>query len=275
MASVPSKRVRAREASRDVGAPERLYYRTDGPYRGHAPDFYDGDALAAARRVVESWKAIRAEYDDNVRRGSDGMKPVFNPAGPSVPGWRSVNLQTYLWRFRRARKSFPKTAAIIDSTPGLTSAFFNLLEPHSSIPPHEGDSNAIIRFHLGLDVPPGDCAVRAGSEVRRCATGEVLAFCDARNHASWNATDQPRLVLVFDVILPAYRRRMRWICANVLAATVVIWLEGRLNVLLGQSAEDLHKSGKTIPLPQWIRTLLRRSIGVAFHLLLPIQRRLS
>ena len=250
---------------------EPPYYRTDGGYRGTAPYFFDLDGCAWADLLRANWQAVRREYEDNVRRGRDHVVDVFNPAGPKVSGWRSVNFQTYLWRYPRARRAFPITVALLDAIPGLTSAFINVLEPRSSIPVHQGDSNTTVRFHLGLDVPGGDCAVRVGPETRRCHNGELLAFCDAHEHASWNATAERRVVLVFDVMLPADQRRLRWICANVLSATGVIWLETRARVL--RRAEPLTQpTSTTLPFPAPIRTALRRAAGVAVYLWLPIQR---
>lgn len=252
-----------------------LYYRTDGPYRGDAPYWYDVEAQPWARRLRAEWRAIRDEYERNVRGGRDGVVPVFNPAGPSVPGWRSVNFQTYLWRYHRARREYPVTVGLLDEIPGLLSAFINVLEPHSGVPPHQGDSNAIMRVHVGLNVPEGDCALRVGPEARQCANGAVMAFCDAHDHASWNNTDAQRVVLVLDVLDPAYARRKHWICANVLSATAVVWLEARLARFRRTPADELHKSGKTLPLPQPIRTALRRALGIPLFLWLPLQRRLG
>lgn len=250
--------------ARPAGEPE--YYRTDGHYTGHAPAFYDVDQLPWAARVRAAWRAVRDEYEQNVGEGTDQVIDVFNPVGPKVPGWRSVNFQTYLWRFHRARRAFPVTVGLLESIPGFTSGYINVLDPHSAIPAHEGDSNTIMRCHLGLDVPAGDCGVRVGSETRTSANGTLLAFCDAQDHASWNATDARRVVLVFDVMLPVYRERQRWICANVLSATAVVWLETRLLTFTGAS-------GKPAVLPQPLRTALRAALGLALYLWLPIQRR--
>ncbi len=244
---------------------ESAYYRTDGPYRGNAPCFYDVDRFPWARRVRESWRAIRSEYETNVHRGTDRVVDVFNPTGPKVPGWRSVNFQTYLWRFDGPRRAFPFTVGLLESIPGLTSAFINVLEPHATIPAHHGDSNTIMRCHLGLDVPPGDCGVRVGAETRQCRNGALLAFSDAHEHTSWNATDERRVVLVFDVMLPAYREQARWICANVLAAVGVIWLEAHLRVFRRASTLDLRRSGKTVPFPRPVRTALRRTIALGVY----------
>jgi hypothetical protein len=251
---------------------ESAYYRTDGPYRGNAPCFYDVDRLPWARAVQQSWRAIRTEYETNIRRGTDRVVDVFNPTGPKVPGWRSVNFQTYLWRFDEARRSFPTTVALLESIPGLTSAFINVLEPHSTIPSHHGDSNTIMRCHFGLDVPDGNCGVQVGSETRQCRNGALIAFSDAHEHRSWNATDERRVVLVFDIMLPAYREHTRWICANVLAAVGVVWLEAHLRVFRRGSTLELRKSGKTIPFPQPVRTALRRALAVGVYLRLLAQR---
>jgi aspartyl/asparaginyl beta-hydroxylase (cupin superfamily) len=236
---------------------EAPYYRTDGPYAGGAPYFYDVEQFPAASKVRQHWQMIREEYEDNCRRGTDGVADVFNPTGPRIPGWKSVNFQTYLWRYHRARRSFPATVALLESIPDLTSAFINLLEPHSAIPPHDGDSQAIVRFHMGLDVPPGDCGLRVGPERRQCSNGNVLAFCDAHNHEAWNATDRTRVVFIFDVMRPEYAQQKRTICANALAAAAVVWMETRSGIR---------------PLPGPLRAGLRQSLALGFALLLPLQR---
>lgn len=242
-------------------ATEAPYFRTDGRYEGEAPHFYDVASFPWAERLRGSWQVVRREYEENVRRGHDHVIDVFNPAGPKIAGWRSVNFQTYLWRYHRARREYPLTVGLLDSIPGLTSAFINVLEPHSAIPAHQGDTQAIVRCHLGLDVPAGDCGVRVGAETRRCSNGTLLAFCDAHDHASWNATGERRVVLVFDVMRPEYRSRQRAICAHVLGAMAVIWLETRLR--------------RRVPFPPPARSALRRAFGLAFRLALPVQRRLG
>ncbi len=252
----------SREAlgSRAIHAPTELeapYYRTDGPYIGNQPHFYDVERFPAALRVRERWRMIRDEYAENVARGTDHVVDVFNPTGPKIPGWRSVNFQTYLWRYHRARRAFPKTVALLESIPNVTSAFINVLEPHSAIHAHGGDSQTVVRFHMGLDVPSGDCGVRVGPERRQCSNGNVLAFCDAHDHEAWNATDQRRVVFIFDVLRPEYASEKWTICGNALAGAAVVWFETRTGIG---------------PLRPRLRTASRRALGAGFALLLPAQR---
>ena len=206
----------------------------------------------------ENWQAIRREYDENVRRGRDHVVDVFNPAGPKISGWRSVNFQTYQWRYPNARRAFPVTVAA-DSIPGLTSAFINVLEPGASIPAHQGDSQAIMRWSSWARRAQGRLRRARRARTKRCANGTLLAFCDAHEHASWNATGERRVVLLVDVMRPEYLAQRNSICANVLSATLVIWLEKHLR--------------RQRPLPPRARAFLRRAAGWAFRPRLPIQRR--
>jgi len=47
------------------------------------------------------------------------------------------------------------------------------------------------------------CGIRVGEgEAREWQVGEALVFDDSYNHESWNETDTPRTVLLFDVWHP-------------------------------------------------------------------------
>ena len=112
--------------------------------------------------------------------------------------------------------------------------------------------------------------MRVGAETRQCRNGTLIAFSDAHEHASWNATDARRTVLVFDVMLPEYREQARWICANVLAAFGVIWLEARLRLFRRADTRELRKAGRTIPFPRPVRKTLRRALAAGVYLRLPV-----
>ena len=71
---------------------------------------------------------------------------------------------------------------------------------------------------------------------------------------------------------PEYRDQERWICANVLAAVGVIWLEARLRVFRRAGTLEMRKSGRTLPFPRAVRRNLRRALaaGVYLRLLAPV-----
>jgi aspartate beta-hydroxylase len=67
---------------------------------------------------------------------------------------------------------------------------------------HRGPTNVRLRCHLGVTVPPGDCAIRVGDETRRWVEGECLVFDDHFEHEAWNHTEADRIVLIADLWHP-------------------------------------------------------------------------
>jgi aspartyl/asparaginyl beta-hydroxylase (cupin superfamily) len=242
---------------------EPPYYRIYGDYRGGGPVFHGREDCPWLPEVEAHWRAIRDEVAA-YRSSGHALTPSFVPDDVEVRGWDSVNLVTYLHRYRRHTRHFPRTLAILDRIPDLTSAFVNQLGPHASLPRHNGDTNATIRCHLGLVVPEGDID-RLGLEVggvrRGWKEGEAFAFNEAFSHWVWNETDQERIVLVFDVLRPEYRARKLEICGNVLGAVVLTALETRLPVLR-------H-------LPEPLRRLWHRALGLAAQGALRLERALG
>lgn len=76
---------------------------------------------------------------------------------------------------RENQAHFPKTMAILRAVPGLSLVAFSQLDPRSSIKPHNGDTNANIRCHLGLVVPGPlpELGFRVGTETRSWEEGKV------------------------------------------------------------------------------------------------------
>ena len=95
----------------------------------------------------------------------------------------------------------PFTARLIQTQiPNHGAAGFSVLQPRARIRPHQGYQGSFLRCHLGLDVPPGDCALKLEQETRRWQTGKTLVFDDRSWHEAWNLTDQERVVLLIDFI---------------------------------------------------------------------------
>lgn len=101
----------------------------------------------------------------------------------------------------------PTTAALLRAVPGLTTAFFSVLGPGKSLPPHVGPYRGVLRHHLALLVPePAHASgIRVGGEVRHWERGRSLVFDDTYLHDAWNGTDSDRVVLFIDVQRPLRR----------------------------------------------------------------------
>lgn len=154
------------------------------------------------------WKEIRAELDE-VLSYRDAL-PNFQDISidqkslTEDDGWKTFFFLAYGFKSDANRARCPRTAALLDTIPDLTTAFFSILAPHKRIPPHRGPWRGVLRYHLGLRVPEPrhEAGIRVGDEVRHWQEGASLLFDDGYDHEAWNETDDVRVVLFADVIRP-------------------------------------------------------------------------
>ncbi|KAF1712907.1 aspartyl beta-hydroxylase [Pseudoxanthomonas sacheonensis] len=101
----------------------------------------------------------------------------------------------------------PRTEAAVALAPQITVPkrapviFFSALKPGTTIPPHNGATNARLTVHLPLIIP-GDCGLRVGEETHVWKPGKLVIFDDTIRHEAWNHSKQLRVVLIFDVWHP-------------------------------------------------------------------------
>ena len=99
--------------------------------------------------------------------------------------------------------------------------------------PHRGDTNAVMRCHLGVEIPSGlpECGLQASSEQQGWYEGKWLFFNDAFKHSAWNNTDKRRIVIIMDVIRPEFLHKQRTICANIRARHFLLQVQNRVGVV--------------------------------------------
>lgn len=94
------------------------------------------------------------------------------------------------------RSRVPRTALTVAAVPGLVNSSLSMLEPGTHLEPHRGELAGVLRCHLALRVPRGDCALRGGGQTRRWEPGRCLVFDDRHVHEAWNRADGERVVLL-------------------------------------------------------------------------------
>lgn len=80
-------------------------------------------------------------------------------------------------------------------------ALFSVLQARTHIPPHTGMLNTRLICHLPLIVPE-DCVLRVGNHQRKVERGRMMIFDDTLEHEAWNASEDSRVVLLFEVWRP-------------------------------------------------------------------------
>ncbi len=204
-------------------------------YHGSLPYFYSDTDFPELAPIKENWKKIFEEIQAyELKYGNITGITTYSP--PKLVGhnpWNNIYLENFMWQFHNHRKKFPVTCSLLNQIPGCTLAVISILSPHSTIAPHYGDTNAVIRCHLGLQVPAPypDCGIRVGNEEQGWKNGELTIFSEAHYHTVWNRTDTKRYVLVFDIIHPALESQKKWICSKVLGAQSFIFFDERISLL--------------------------------------------
>lgn len=223
-------------------------------------DFYEVEKLAWTSILEENWETIAEEIDTYIESHQLELKPYFNESLVSKKkSWKIFAFKMWGWSIQKNRAACPKTTKILKQIPHLTSASVSIMEPGVTIKPHRGDTNAIMRSHLGLQVPYSlpDCGFRVGYKDVSWENGKVLVFNDAARHTAWNNTDQRRVVLIIDVIRPEFVKRKFWICGMVLANLVLQFLE--------------QKIGFFKHLPKFLKSGLRYFLAALMSIVLKIQ----
>lgn len=233
-----------------------------GRYTGGEPAFYNPQQLPWVSVLENNWETMRDELLALLEAQPTRLRPYFINKQMSFPPrhWKTMGL--YFWNFalhKNCRKC-PKTVALLKNIPGLTSFSLSVLEANSNINPHQGDTDAIYRCHVGIAIPEGlpNCGFQVGREVRPWEEGKALPFCDAQTHTAWNNSGQRRIILILDVMRPEYVSRQNGICAHVLASSAM--------QMLYQSFPFLgRRSG-------YLKDLLYHAVRVIVLGLLPLQR---
>jgi len=158
--------------------------------------------------LEDHWSTIRAELDDVLGYRND--LPNFQDISVDQAsitdddGWKTFFFFGYGFRAEANCARCPRTAALLDGIPGLTTAFFSILSPGKHIGEHRGPWRGVLRYHLALKVPePARSAgISVGGQVEHWEEGHSLLFDDGYEHFAWNDTDGIRVVLFVDVVRP-------------------------------------------------------------------------
>ncbi len=170
--------------------------------------FFDPHYFSWTSTLENNWQTIRKELDlvlesteklpnfhdisqDQYRLSNDGL-------------WKTFFLYGYGIKMEQNCQRCPKTTQLIESIPGMKTAFFSIMLPGKHIPEHRGPYKGLLRYHLALKVPQDreKCLIRVGNESRHWSEGKSLLFDDSFVHEAWNLTDEIRVVLFMDIVRP-------------------------------------------------------------------------
>jgi aspartyl/asparaginyl beta-hydroxylase (cupin superfamily) len=187
-------------------------------YKGLEPSFID-DSFAWSIEFEANWQLVLGELNQYLKNNQP--EAYFNTSMVNAENsWKTISLKWWDIEFRKRQCYFPKTMEIVRKYPEIISLSFNQLAPKGKILPHCGDTNAIYRCHLGLEVPASlpVTGFRVREETRSWSNGKWLIFMDAYNHEAFNLSDQKRIIMVVDVLRPEFQSHKRKVISVVLTS---------------------------------------------------------
>jgi aspartyl/asparaginyl beta-hydroxylase (cupin superfamily) len=183
--------------------------------------------------------AIEAATDDicaelqGVLARNRGLEPYIQASGDVPLGDRHGLLNSLEWSAFFLYKNgeliaenaaqCPKTLAALEQVPFPRikgrdpMVLFSVLKPGVRIAPHHGFLNTRLICHLPLIVPPG-CYLRVGNDQREFQKGKAWVFDDSIEHEAWNSSNEPRVILIFDIWRPELSEQERQLIAALLEA---------------------------------------------------------
>lgn len=207
-------RMRARRRSAVLRVGKRLRKRLSkylsGQSRVGDPIIFDKALFPWTRTLETHWRTIRGELDRllEYRR----LLPTFqeisldNARIATGDRWKTFILYGFGDRSDRNCALCPETTRLLETIPGLKTAWFSILSPRYHVPRHKGVTKGLLRCHLGLVVPDEaeKCRMKVGAETFHWEEGQCVVFDDLRRHEVWNDTDQERVVLLIDFERPMH-----------------------------------------------------------------------
>jgi beta-hydroxylase len=162
--------------------------------------YYSPEHFPWAIGLAENWFAIRTEYEQL----HDEMLMSWSGEEMYEGGWEVFGLQAFGKPLYENCEMCPVTTELVRMVPEMTTAGFSVLKPGSHILPHQGCCDHMLRFHLGLIVPPG-CALKVGDTMCPWVEGGCIVFDDTVEHEAWNSHEKTsRAILLVDFLKPQY-----------------------------------------------------------------------
>jgi aspartyl/asparaginyl beta-hydroxylase (cupin superfamily) len=188
-------------------------------YKSDDNAFVDLLSFQGMQNLQDNWHQVLYEFKRYSQKHEIDFH--FNNMMVEKPkSWRVRSLRVWGTEIFDIQKEFPITMSLFSEIPDVLSIGFNILEPKARIKPHCGDTNAIYRCHLGLQIPSNEsgCVMKVLNQEVNWSNGKLIAFEDAFLHEAWNETDETRIILIFDVLKPKYANNKLKICATILSS---------------------------------------------------------
>lgn len=241
------------------------------PYQGNEPAFFDSASFSWESKIKDSYPEILEQLSWLISNDNE-MTPYFDENLQFPPkNWKTISFCFWGMKIHENLKRFPAAARLLTQIPGLIACSLSLLEPHSVIKPHYGETNGVFRIHMGIKVPASlpDCGFRVNGEARAWQEGELLVFLDAYTHEAFNNSPEKRYILIMDIVRPEFIKNKKYLCVKSLSILTLYWLEAHTRIL--SKIFGVTAQGKLKKISPWvIDFILLPPLLLAWSIWLPL-----
>ena len=182
------------------------------------------DGFPAHRQLLESYQQIRQETLEVALSGRlpanhDIMQQQRTLYEFDRKIWGMLPLRGYGYNYPANQALIPSLRSFLKHHPDVVSAAVSLFPPGKVLRPHKGPFKGVWRYHLPLYVEDfgngrSSCELMIDGESYHLQEGEGFLWDDTFLHSAINRSNQPRVVLLFDVFRkdqPFWLIGMSWI----------------------------------------------------------------
>lgn len=231
-------------------------------YLGKMHPFYDVENFPELQPLIDNWEKIRDEVLEYERQTAAKVQmSSVSPAEVKGSYWSLMYLKSFNRIYHKNVEHFPFTWSVVQKIPNIVFTSINILAPHTEITPHHGDTNGIVRGHLGLIVPAHypDIKINVGGQEKGWEEGKIFCFMNVVKHWVVNNSDHKRYVMMFDFVPQAIAHRQNEICSRGLGSQSFIYL--------------YHHTFWMKKLPNFTYEPFCRIFALIWRIYLPFQRR--
>ena len=173
--------------------------------------------MGGVNDLLINTEVIEMEFRNFLRMNGLKQHSYIDESAVVNRHWKTIFLFIQGKELNNNSKFFPRTMTMVKRVPGLSKMFvlFSVLEPGAEISQHTGPINGMLRIHIPLIVPVGDCYLDVSGEQIRWKKGQAVIFDDSFSHRATNQTSTHRVVLLISIYNPQLSTLQRQAVVNI------------------------------------------------------------
>lgn len=234
----------------------KIWYHEKGGYTGQNPPYYDLNGVPWFDKLQQNLPDIKQKVAALLKTEGVDIQHYYNPALVRNGWWGGLLFLDWRMRNEETIDKGKEVFAYFRDIPGLVNLTVSILKPNTRLHGHCGYTDAVYRIHLPVYIPAGlpECGMTVAGITKTWTDGELLPFCDAHYHEVWNNTNEPRIIMIMDVLKEEFLPQIDKICADAL-------YDIRLQKQVLKS-KNLQKIAKWMP--DWMKSIARKILKPFF-----------